>query len=581
VIALACCLRWPGLQTELHTDDYVQAAMLESAFPGTRSALSLYDFGGRDAADRQRLRDFGWFPWWSSSDLRLAMFRPLSSALVAADHAFGRFEPRVAHLHSLIWFVALLGSVAILLRALMPPAAAVLALAFYAAEPGLSIPFAWLPNRCALAGATFGVLGVHAYLCWRRRGARWGAIAAPCAFFVAALAGEYGLTAIGYAISFEVVVAPEHRFARLRALVWAVLPAAAVVAIGVGLGYGVRGSEFYVSPLSEPLHYLGACIVRLPVLAAELVFAVPASWHPLGGLPASAADVRSVLAFAAQSGAFILLAVSGRGFMRHASPELRTLGIGALLGFPLLAGALPEARLLITPAIGFDAVLAFVVVALWQRTAGGSARARFSRWAAALLLATLLGLQLGVKLTRAHLITSTLRAKAAAQLRWALATEADDVRARNQQWFVIAAADFMTATILPFARWFHGHPMPRGYHLLSSAHHVHELERIDDVTLGLSVFGSEVAGAFAGSLHRPASAPFAIGDEIGAGAFRVRVERVFEGQPVRMRFTFPKSLDDPQFVFLHPMVEGLRRIEVPAVGSKLRLPAPSTPRLHW
>jgi hypothetical protein len=47
-----------------------------------------------------------------------------------------------------------------------------------------------------------------------------------------------------------------------------------------------------------------------------------------------------------------------------------------------------------------------------------------------------------------------------------------------------------------------------------------------------------------------------------------------------MRFAFQMPADDVGYVFLYPMRDGVRRIVIPPVGGKLRLPAPRAPRLH-
>jgi hypothetical protein len=573
IIAAAVGLRWPGLLAGLHTDDYVQEAMLDGAFPVSRSPLALYDFGGRDETDRSRLRDFGWFAWWSAPELEIAMFRPLSSALVAVDHALARTAPALRHVHSLAFFVALLAGLGVLLRGLLPGPAALLALALFAADSALTVPLAWLPNRCALTAAAFGVFGLHAYLCWRRRGSRWGAIVAPCAFGLAVLAGEYGLVLACYPIAFEWVAARDPLAARLRALVVVLAPMGLVVALSAGLGYGVKGSAYYISPLSAPAHYASACLMRVPVLAAELVLSVPAAsaQHVANGS-------QTMLGLGVGFCALLLLALMWRGLAARAAPEPRFLGLGSLLGLPLLAGALPEARLLVPVAFGFHAVLSVLLLALIRAAFDRNARSKPSRSIAAALAVAIVGLHFGVEPARAFAAARSLRARSASHARWALDAEVDDALARRQQWFVVAAADYTTSSILPFVRRYYGHPLPRAYRLLSAARQAHEIERIDCYTLELSVLGSSGAPAFAGSLQRPRSQPFVTGAQSDAGGLRVRVLRVFDGQPVRMRFTFPKPVDDPAYAFLHPMRDGVRRVAMPHVGGRLRLPPPSSPR---
>jgi hypothetical protein len=195
------------------------------------------------------------------------------------------------------------------------------------------------------------------------------------------------------------------------------------------------------------------------------------------------------------------------------------------------------------------------------------------------LVLAIAGVHLGVKPVRAASLAGAFRARSVAHTRWALATEADDARAPEQQWIVIAARDFTTAEILPFVRAFYGHPLPRAYRFLSAAAFMHRLTRPDLRTLVLEV-PAALPESFAGSLQRPSTQPFVAGARARAGDIDVIVEAVQDGQPTRTRFVFPKSLDDPEYVFLYPGASGLRAIKMPQVGAELSLPPPRTPVLR-
>jgi hypothetical protein len=119
-------------------------------------------------------------------------------------------------------------------------------------------------------------------------------------------------------------------------------------------------------------------------------------------------------------------------------------------------------------------------------------------------------------------------------------------------------------------------PGPRSYRRLSGAGLAHDLTRTADRTLELKVLGSDVSDAFAGSLYRPRTAPLRVGDRITVGAGRRRMQvtvlRVVDGNPLRLRFDFGRSLDDPSLVILHPGPNGLQPIPTLAVGQTVRLP---------
>lgn len=564
----ALLLRLPGLLSDLHSDDYVQSAMLGSVFPAERSRLALYDFGGRTAEDRQRLRDVGWFAWWSSPELELAMFRPLSSALVSVDHAVARRSPWLRHIHSAVFLGLLLSGAAALLRTVLPLRAALLGLVVLAADPSLSVPLSWLANRGALVAGAFGVWAMYAYVRWRRSSQRWAGLAAACGFGLAVSAAESAWAFAGYFVALEWIAGRGTLRERLRGLAIVLGPSLALFACATWLGFGVAGSGLYVSPISDPVRYLEACIERVPLLAAEAMWAAPANWSPratdwIWGLGAAG----------------LALAVLGASTLwRDASRELRALGAGALLALPLLAGALPEARLLIPVAIGMAAWVAFALSSLLRSVLGSGSIRR--RALAAVLLLSLCAVHLGAKPLRAFAAAAAIREKAQAHKRWALAPALDDMATVRQQWFVICANDFTTASILPFLRWFHGRPVPAAYRVLSTAPHAHELRRVDSHAIELTVLGSAVEGRFAGSLWRPRSAPLRAGDEIVSRGLRVRVLKTFRGNPVRVRFGFEVAADHPSHVFLYPGRAGLMRVAVPAVGAAARFAPPHAPRLR-
>lgn len=565
----ACLLRWPGLVSGPQTDDYVQTAMLRGAFPVARDPLALYDFGARTADERTVLREFGWLGWWSAPDLKVAMFRPLTSALLALQLTHFAAHPLLRHTLSVLALFALLASIALVLWELLPVPAARLALLFFALHPALSIPLCWLPNLSALTAPALSAFGLYAYLRWRRAGAAWGAIAGPLAFALATLAGEYGVIGVCYVIAFEGFAARDAARERMRGAAAMLLPVALVIAIGALLGYGVRGSGYYVSPLTDVAAYINACVQRLPRLAAELVWAVPSWWSDIPE------PLRGNVGLAAQISAPLLLVAMGAWLVRRADAGLIVLGVGSLLGLPLLAGALPEPRLLVSIAFGFDAVMAVAAMHLVQ--VGWQSAGRRC-WPARILLGVFVAVQLGIMPVRAYASAAGLRQRALSHTRWALGAEVDDTHAHEQQWFVLAAADFTTLAIAPFVRWFHGHPMPKAYRVLSIAPRAHTLLRIDDRTFDLIVLGPLFGDTFAGSLQRPKTSPFAAGDKFTDAGLRVQILSTYRGQPVRMRFTFPKALEDRSYVFLHPGAKRIERIALPAIGEAIEISQPRIPR---
>ena len=153
-VALAALLRWPGLTAGFHSDDYQQLAMLRGDYLLSRPFWDLFWFGPRSAGELARLLDFGFDPWWTAPGHRIAMLRPLSSALLALDARLFGGAALPFHLHSLLWWGLLCAATVRLLAGLLPARAAALAGALFALHPAHNVPLAWLANRTR-AGVSF------------------------------------------------------------------------------------------------------------------------------------------------------------------------------------------------------------------------------------------------------------------------------------------------------------------------------------------------------------------------------------------------------------------------------------------
>ncbi|MDD9936301.1 MAG: hypothetical protein OXT09_22000, partial [Myxococcales bacterium] len=141
--ALGLGVRADSLQTGFFSDDFVEEAMLQGHYPAERGALDLFNFVDGSEHEVQLLMARGALPWWSAPDLKLAMFRPLTSALVGLDRALFGPDPFARHLHSALWWVLALAAAVWLWRALLPPAAVAVAALFFALEEAHTLPLSW------------------------------------------------------------------------------------------------------------------------------------------------------------------------------------------------------------------------------------------------------------------------------------------------------------------------------------------------------------------------------------------------------------------------------------------------------
>jgi hypothetical protein len=176
-LAIGCgiVLRWDAQYAGFVGDDAVQLAMLQGDFPAHRGFWDLFRFADNER-DGLALMEFGYDAWWSAPKLRIAMFRPLSSALFALDHVLFGLNPLPFHVHSALWWVATVVAAACIFRETLTPLAAVVALFLFVLEEAHSAPVAWLANRSTLISCAFAFFGLWLHVRQRRKPIRRGRV---------------------------------------------------------------------------------------------------------------------------------------------------------------------------------------------------------------------------------------------------------------------------------------------------------------------------------------------------------------------------------------------------------------------
>src|SRR5688572_9753374 len=103
-------------------DDYVLALIARgrgAELGLDRGRLDLFTFTTGDAEGNRQLMDAGlMLPWWTDERLRIAFFRPLSSLTHWLDERLYPASALSMHLHSLLWFAAMLSAVLLIYRRL-------------------------------------------------------------------------------------------------------------------------------------------------------------------------------------------------------------------------------------------------------------------------------------------------------------------------------------------------------------------------------------------------------------------------------------------------------------------------------
>ncbi|HTJ82768.1 MAG TPA: hypothetical protein VL400_13695 [Polyangiaceae bacterium] len=350
VSVVAFVLVSPTIAAGYFLDDWVHLFVLEgNAYPGgPRGAWDLYHFADAGPGLRGAIEQ-GLYPWWSSPDLKLAFFRPLTSLWRAADIAlFGRVAWPV-HLETCLLYAALAYGAARFYRRTLGGAVAGLAALLFAVDDAHALSVVWIANRHALLAGALGIFAVAVHT--KRIESARSSWPAALAFAVALLAGETALGAFGYVLAFELVGRRAPLGAKLASLAPHVVVLAAWAAVYKLGGYGGGGNAFYLDPAKSPGEFLAAFPGRAAKLALGQLFVPPSELWAMVAPDAHGPVLLAPLALAAL--VFLVLARVTRGH-----PAVPWLAAGAALSLVPLTGTIPDDRLLVMPGLGAMGVVA-------------------------------------------------------------------------------------------------------------------------------------------------------------------------------------------------------------------------------
>jgi hypothetical protein len=563
IMLLAVLLLLPGLASGFVLDDFVLAlkAAPETRMPALPSEpLGLFTFTTGDPQRNAALMDeAALLPWWGEPRHLNAFFRPLSALTHVLDF---RAWPECAwlmHLHSVLWFVALLCVLWHAYRSLEPGAqlTAAWALLLYAVDDAHGATVGWIANRNALVSVTLALpaLALH------HRAARSGEVSR---IFLAALcvalglcAGEMALCVVGYLAAYAICLDQRPLRTRLLSLLPYALLFVTHRALYRVLGLGSFGSGGYHDPLNEPGAFLATLGYNLPLLLSSQLFVPIADLGFWGDVRARAALwLWAVLSLAAVV-----------WFMRGLLLRDRTArfwALGMLLAAVPVSASLPGERLLL--ALGFGA--APLLARLFQEL-GVFVRASSSLP------------RLGQALVVLHLIVAPvllpIRAYALAPLGHMMqrfdAALPRTAAVREQIAIVLNAPFNVMVNYLQISRALHGVPRPAHLYWLTTASSETEVTRVAPNVLQVT--------QEAGFLRRPEDTHYRgnaynlpVGTRVTRAGMQIEVVAVTsDARPATVRFRFDEPLDSARYLFYVYRSGRLLRVPPVASGERVRLPA--------
>lgn len=554
----------PAVFIGFHLDDLAHRHMFSDR-PLGKELYAAYEspFGianGEPASMRWQITE-GFAPWYTVPNLLISMWRPIAEWTHRLDMALW-FDSAVAmHLHSLLWFLALLYAVTVLYRlAHGPTTVAGMAALLYTIDHTHGFAVGWIANRNVLIAAFFAVCALALFV---RAEGRWGWLCGSAlALGLSLLSGEGALAITGYMASYALCVSRGPFFRRLGSLLPALVVVVAWRLVYQAIGRGAHGSGLYIDPLREPLPFLLAVVERAPVLLLGALGLPPAETFLFVG-----AGGRAWLwgLACALSLMFVLILWP----LLRADRKARAWALGAVLALLPACTTHPHNRLLFFVGIGLMALLSQVfhgyvepAQAGWLPTAPGYRRLTTP------FAASLVGFRLLVSPALLPLMACSVAFTAPIDRGLSAMLERADLP--GKQLVVLHAQDYYQVKLLPSAYALAGLTPPRRIRALSFGSGPVIARRVGKRSLELE-WPEGLLSSPADELYRAAHLPLGEGAEVVIPGMKVQVvQQRPDGRVGRARFEFDTDLDASEMRWVRFDERQWRDVTWSDVGDALR-----------
>ena len=557
VVLCAVLLCLPSLWNGFQVDDYFHRGVFlghpHQLREETQPLKHLFSFADEDTSRTRVMMDKGYLPWWTLETVNLSFFRPITALTHQLDYRFWPDNPMLMHLHSLFWYALLVWMVARLYRDVFSsvPLAGLAGLLF-AVDHTHAMSVSWLANRNALISMCLGLLAIDLHRKMRQSGKTIYLPMACLALLLGLLANEGAIAACGYLFADALFLDERKPLKRLLCLAPYGLLVLVWRLVYSWLGYGVKGSEFYIDPLHSPLDFLGAVLQRPLVLflgqwagpPSDFFIFLPQSWRHL--------ILGSGLCL------FILLCIVFGSLLRQ-NALARFWGLGMVLSLIPISATFPNDRLLLFTGLGAFGLMAQMI--LW-RPAHGSVLLRPVRLALIVFHLILAPLFLPLRITLLEHVLSDVN------LSIENTTFRDDLSQKTvilvNAPSIFHACHFSSIQKQP-GRTFPNAALSLAPVLFSGA----TIQRTDAYTLKVTP-----TDGYPWFLCRDSHHPFASGDQIPLQDMEVTIlETDKKGKPLSVAFKFQTLLEDPSLVWLEYKDGVYVPFTPPRPGASVRLNA--------
>lgn len=266
-IGVFFCL--PSLWGGFAVDDYIMQIYLSGSekypdiFPQTNN---IFMFANGDSVRNLKLMDIGLLPWWTSADVHLSFWRPVSVYTHLLDQYLWPNSTIMMHAQNLFWYAILILAVGKLYRNVIGiGVVSGIALLLYALDEKHGLPVGWISSRNSIISTFFGVLAIHFHIVWRDKDQLFACFLASVFFCLALLSGESGIAAFAYLFAYFLTLEKS----KIKNSFFTLAPYISIIIIWRfiynHLGFGQSGSSLYIDPLAMPFEFITGLFAKAPI----------------------------------------------------------------------------------------------------------------------------------------------------------------------------------------------------------------------------------------------------------------------------------------------------------------------------
>lgn len=482
--------------------------------------------------------------WWADDSIKINFFRPFSALTLWLDYQFWPDSIALKHLHSIAWYAALIGVVYVLFNKLLQQRSIVLLATFiFTFDFAHYMNVSWIAGRNALIATFFGILALYFHHLWiTKKTPRYAFFAAVC-FLFGLLAGEAGVAAGAYLLSYSLFLDRGGWLKRvLRLAPYGLLFIAWWLAYK-SLGFGTSGTGFYLDPGRYPAEFVGELFHRWPTLLFLEWSGLPATMFlkTLIGVPVGLLVIMIL---------FLGVVLWLLWPLLKRSDSARFWLIGSTLAMLPSASVLPQERVLLFADVGGAALLAQLLFAWSDRVI----------WFKPHLLKSLVAGLLFIIHVCIHPLVYlgsgvfNLVSNQGALFRLSTALPIEEVTTDQQMVFLNQPYPVFFSLLI-LSRSYYKMPVAQQNYILGSNNGSMEITRLTEhsirVRMENGVMPENSDGRYA-LIFRRLQNPLTIGETIVRGQCQYKIEELtpIAAFPRQFQFICSKPLDDPLFVWL-------------------------------